>query len=125
MATEPPTAAIERRLHLCVGRNLFLPTRLRVLPPGGGGEALFGEPQLHECLTMLHAEVPARLAPLLQQRTPTRERVEGLRGETLTATITFQPTSSSLWLLGSADADGRTREAVPYTLLCDVELVAR
>ena len=74
-----------------------------------------------EILTLLQQEVPPRLAPLLAQRTPSRETTEKIIGSTLGASLTFQPTSSSLWLLGSAGADGRTRTAVPYTLLVDVE----
>ena len=81
----------------------------------------FGEQQLHEVLTILQEAVPPRLAALLQQKTPARDVLEGVRGNTLLASLTFQPTSSSLVLLGSMEqADGRARAAVPYTLLCEV-----
>ena len=109
---------IDRRLHLCVGRDLFLPARLRVVAQGGC-EFLFGDAQFHETLTLLQQTVPARLAALLSQRVPSRDAVD-LQGDTLSLSLVFQPTSSALWLLGSDKADGRTRSAVPYTLLCEV-----
>jgi len=114
-------SALERRLHLSVGINSFLPTLLRVRA-GESGEFLFGEQQLHEVLTMLQKVVPPKLASLLQQRTPTREVLDGVCGDTLVASLTFLPTSSTLWLLGgsSEQSDGRTRNAVAFTLLCEV-----
>ena len=110
-----------QRLHLSVGANSFLPTLLRV-HAGGSGEFLFGATELHELLAMLQTVVPPRLASLMQQRTPAREVIDGVLGDTLVASLTFLPQSSSLWLLGSTSeqSDGRTRSAVEYTLLCDV-----
>lgn len=113
-------AAVDRRLHLAVGRDHFLPSRLRVMP-SDDGEFIFGEPQMHEVLSILQQVVPPRLSALLSLRTPSRESIDNLKGATLEASITFQPTSSSLWLLGSADRESdNMRSAVPYTLLCDV-----
>ena len=115
---------LDRRLHLCVGRDLFLPTRLRVHAGAAVGESsewIFGEAEMHETLGLLQQHVPARLAALLSQRVATRDTLDA-RGDTLKTALTFQPSSAStLWLLGSAEADGRARSAVPYTLLCDVE----
>ena len=58
------SSSVDRRLHLAVGRESFLPVRLRVR----AGEWDFGEPQLHELLSLLHEVVPPRLASLLSQR---------------------------------------------------------
>ena len=118
-ASDAPIYSLDRRLHLSISAENFLPARLRV--HAGDDDFLFGEAQMLEILTLLQQEVPPRLAPLLAQRTPSRETTEKIIGSTLGAILTFQPTSSSLWLLGSAEADGRTRTAVPYTLLVDVE----
>ena len=118
-ASDAPIYSLDRRLHLSISADQFLPARLRV--HAGDIDFLFGEAQMLEILTLLQQEVPPRLAPLLAQRTPSRETTEKIIGSTLGAILTFQPTSSSLWLLGSAEADGRTRTAVPYTLLVDVE----
>ena len=112
-------ASIDRRLHISVGRDQFLPVRLRVNSTSSG-EFLFGEAQMHEVMDVLQQHVPQRLASLLQQRTPTRDVLDGLRGPTLTVCLTFQPTSSNLWLLGTED-DRQSRSVVPYTLLCNVQ----
>ena len=85
-------------------------------------EFLFGEAELHELLGLLQLEVPPRLAALMQQRVPSRDATI-IHGDTLTATLLFQPTSSELWLLDQ-HASGAL-SAVPYTLLCDVESRAR
>ena len=136
------SSSVDRRLHLAVGRESFLPVRLRVR----AGEWDFGEPQLHELLSLLHEVVPPRLASLLSQRVrstpyehatlpgpatmregranahlsqvPTRD-AHIAHGATLTASLTYQPTSSALWLLGTSEA-GCARGAVPYTLICEV-----
>ena len=115
------SAVVARRLHLSVGPNSFLPTLLRVRA-NGTGEFLFGEAQLHELLTLLKDVVPPKLAVLMQQKTPTRDVIDGVSGDTLTATLMFMPTSSAIWLLGGSgeQSDGHTRKAVEYTLLCDV-----
>ena len=120
-SADAAAASIDRRMHICVGPDQFLPTRLRVHADDSSSEWLFGEAQMHEVLALLQQAVPQRLASLLQQRVPPRDFDGPLRGDTITASLTYQPTTTSLWLLGSSEADGRTRSAVPYTLLCDVQ----
>ena len=140
--------SVDRRLHLSVGRELFLPVRLRVRT-GASGEWLFGEPQLHELLSLLRLTVPPRLASLLAQRVRAREAANArpslghearseargasnehptqvptrdahiAQGDTLTASLTYQPTSSALWLVGTSE-QGCARGAVPFTLICEV-----
>ena len=120
MAADDRAQAFDRRLHLSVGADSFLPTRLRVRASAiSADEWIFGEPQMHELLRLLSQAVPPRLALLLQQRTPTRDTL-ALRGDTLAATLIFQPTTSSLWLLGNQEGEP-TRTAVPLILLCEVE----
>ena len=93
--------------------------------------------RLLDCLLLrhvisCHSEFPStamtsgRRCTLLSLRTPSRESIDNLKGVTLEASLTFQPTSSSLWLLGSADRElDSMRSAVPYTLLCDVRPLKR
>ena len=69
-------------------------------------------------MTLLHAECPQRLPPLLALKTPFRSIPEIIQCKTLQACITFLPTTSQTWLVTSG---ATSLAAVPFTLLCDVE----
>ena len=118
----------QRRLHLQVGADAFLPATLRIFNDASGGTEWFSEEHLQDLMVLLHAEVSKQLPPLLAQRTPSRTVPTSASRGSLSTILTLLPTTSATWLVshgsGQAQGGGLTSSAlaaVPYTLLCDVE----
>ena len=113
-----------QRLHLSVGPSQYLPILLR-LHGDDDAETWFGDSEMNELLSMLHASVPGRLAVLLQQRTPTLQQ-EVSRGSSLAACMTFQPTTSRTWLICEQQQQQQTGlQSVPFVLICDVQTLRK
>ena len=107
---------LSRRLHLRVGANDYLPVRLTIEDAESGW---FGEAQLNELLSLLHRELPQLLPPVVAQRIPMRVDAEPCTGNTIHASVFFQPTAFTTWLV-TTKQDSLTQ--VPYTLFAAVRL---
>jgi hypothetical protein len=103
-----------QRLHLSVGPSQYLPVLLRLQDED---DTWFGDPEMNELLSILHASVPSQLAALLQQRLPTSQQ-DVSRGATIAVAMTFQPTTSRTWLICNKQESGL--QSVPFVLICDV-----
>ena len=106
----------ERRLHIAVGPDTYLSVLLRI----SGDGSWFGETHLEELMALLLQEVPERLPPLLQCRVPTRA-AHSVAIDSMTVSLIFQPTVSTMWLVCDGLTAASAMTAVPVTLLVSVE----
>jgi hypothetical protein len=112
---------MQRRLHLRVGADRFLPVLLRV---ADGPAGWFDETALNKLLSMLRDELPSLLPSVLEQRTPAQMGPQLRHIDNIAASLIWQPTSSSIWLVGNsgqtAGDESPSLAAVPYSLILDV-----